>query len=149
MNNNDAVFGHFSEVELANIAALRWDGVRSDVIAQQIGRDRTKVAKVAGFMATQKPMLGRPTYTAAPNPAAHGSVAEILERTAVEYDVSVDALIGSSRKRWISAARQCAMYRLRALGLSYPEIARTLHRGDHTTVMHGVREHARRCGEAA
>lgn len=79
-----------------------------------------------------------------PEPKALADARQMLEDVAEHYGVTVDVLTGNSRGSLAVAARQCAMHRLRGMGLSYPEIARVTGRGDHTTAIHGVRAHEKR-----
>ena len=58
--------------------------------------------------------------------------------------VDIDDVLGPCRRRPVVYARHRAMFICRRhLGLSYPVIGRLFGR-DHTTVMHGVREHGKR-----
>jgi chromosomal replication initiator protein len=63
-----------------------------------------------------------------------------------EHGVTPEMLKGKRQTRPISIARQEAMYRLRQLGLTYPQIGRRLGGRDHATVIYGVRTHAKRNG---
>lgn len=63
----------------------------------------------------------------------------IVEATARCFSLSVDDIIGSSRDEIVCRPRQVAMYLARELTIrSTTEIARSLGRRDHTTVLHGV-----------
>lgn len=65
---------------------------------------------------------------------------EIVRKIAARNEVSVADIMSASRKAPIVAARQMAMYRLRAnLGLSYPAIGKFFNR-DHSTVMHACQK---------
>jgi chromosomal replication initiator protein len=68
------------------------------------------------------------------------TVAEIMDVTAATFGVSVEELVGPSRRRPLVAARQISMYVVRELipDTSYPAIAREFGNRDHTTVMHAV-----------
>lgn len=71
----------------------------------------------------------------------------IIREVAAKYGRTVDELTGPLRWRSIAWARQEAMFRLRnETTLSYPDIGRRLNR-DHTTILHGVRAHAKRMAE--
>lgn len=84
-----------------------------------------------------------------PDPVAvirkkHRSMRQIAELVCMWYGVTIDQLRGQSRMDVCVHPRQCAMYWMRrAGGWSYPQIGRFFGR-DHTTVLHGVREHAKR-----
>ena len=70
---------------------------------------------------------------------------KIVTDTARAYGLSYDDLVGPSRLKEISVSRQEAMYRLRyELRMSYMDIARVLHRDDHTTARHGCIAHGHR-----
>lgn len=69
---------------------------------------------------------------------AHGLL-EIVEATARDHHTTTFAICGRGRQRTVSAARQSAWTRIRALGLSLPEIGALFGR-DHTTVLHGLRK---------
>lgn len=74
----------------------------------------------------------------------------ILQEVAEETDISLDDLLGQSRLKGISHARQYAMWRIRReTNRSLPEIGAFLGGRDHTTVLHGVRMHEKRAAEAA
>lgn len=73
----------------------------------------------------------------------------ILRHVAEETGVSAAELIGQGRKASIVRARQYAMYRMRQeTRQSLPQIGAFLGGRDHTTVLHGVRAHAKRMAEA-
>ena len=57
-----------------------------------------------------------------------------------ETGVTPAQIMGNGRTADVTAARQLAYVKARAMGLSYPEIGRAFGR-DHTTIMHGVRKH--------
>lgn len=70
-----------------------------------------------------------------------GIVAEIAERDGIP----VALLRGAPRTRFISDARQEAMWRMYQTGrFSLPQIGAFLGGRDHTTILHGVRAHAER-----
>ena len=63
----------------------------------------------------------------------------ILDCTSEMFDLSIDDIIGGSRRRPLVTARQVAMYVMReATDLSYPAIAREFGGRDHTTVIYAV-----------
>lgn len=65
----------------------------------------------------------------------------IIEQTAIFYDVKSSDIVGSKRDKQIAMPRQIAMYIMREeLGMSFPQIAYSLGKRDHTTVMHGVKK---------
>jgi chromosomal replication initiator protein len=73
---------------------------------------------------------------------------QILEATALAFDLAVADICGPSRRRPLVAARQTAMYLFRDLTeYSYPAIAREFGDRDHTTVMHAQKKVARLMAE--
>ncbi|HET9689508.1 MAG TPA: chromosomal replication initiator protein DnaA [Acidimicrobiales bacterium] len=63
----------------------------------------------------------------------------ILEATSEMFDIPVDEICGTSRRRPLVNARQVGMYVFRELtDFSYPAIAREFGGRDHTTVIHAV-----------
>lgn len=67
----------------------------------------------------------------------------ILLVAAKSFDLGPKDILGDSRKRPVAYARHYAMWLLRELGYSLPEIGRQLRR-DHSSVLFGVRAHAAR-----
>lgn len=73
-------------------------------------------------------------------PASMLSVEIIQERVSEHFRVSVTDLKSHRRDRWITLARQIAMYLSRTLAEnSFPSIAEKFGGRDHSTVMHAVR----------
>jgi chromosomal replication initiation ATPase DnaA len=75
----------------------------------------------------------------------------IIRAVAAAHGLTFSQMISQRRQRNITRARQHAMWELREhTSLSYPQIARLLGRGDHTTALHGCRAHEARLarGEA-
>lgn len=72
------------------------------------------------------------------------TMADIIERVSLETGIPIAELKSPGRRRPITYARQDFMARARATGrFSFAQIGRFLGR-DHTTIVHGVRAHARR-----
>ena len=72
---------------------------------------------------------------------------EILHAVARKHNIPVDWILSERRSGPIVLARQEAMYRIyEETTLSLPGIGSRLNR-DHTTVLHGIRAHAKRIGE--
>jgi len=64
---------------------------------------------------------------------------QVLNIVASFYDVSLDALVGNSRKKELVLPRQIAMFLMREeLRSSFPNIGQELGGRDHTTAMHAV-----------
>ena len=63
---------------------------------------------------------------------------QILKGVSHYFNISLDELIGQSRKKEYVEPRQIAMYFLRdILNMSYPSIGEKLGKRDHTTIIHG------------
>lgn len=61
-----------------------------------------------------------------------------------EHGADFDEVCGDRRFQHLVLIRQEIFYRIRVeLGMSYPEIGKRFNR-DHTTILHGVRRHAKR-----
>ena len=83
-------------------------------------------------------------------PAARYSAgaAEVFDFTAMTFSISREEILAPDRSRQFSRPRMAAYWLTReVLGLSYPQIARAAKRRDHTTILHGCRETARRLAE--
>ncbi len=68
----------------------------------------------------------------------------ILYEVATRHNMTVDEVIGRDRRPRYIRARQEAMYLLRQAGYSYPQVGRFVGGRDHTTALHGERQHAAR-----
>ena len=74
---------------------------------------------------------------------------ELVLQVSAKYGVPPVQIMGRSRKPKISVARQEAYWLVRhVMGLSYPSIAIYFGR-DHSTIIHGVQQHEKRCGKKA
>ena len=66
---------------------------------------------------------------------------KLIEIVARYYDVPIDGLVGSSRKKELVGPRQIAMYLLREeVDASYPAIGQDMGGRDHTTAMHAYQK---------
>jgi chromosomal replication initiator protein len=64
---------------------------------------------------------------------------QVLNIVSSFYDISLDAIVGDSRKKELVVPRQIAMFLMREeLRSSYPNIGQELGGRDHTTAMHAV-----------
>lgn len=84
-----------------------------------------------------KEVLGKGSSRGAkkPNPK------QIIEKTAAHFDLRVIDIMSTKRDREIVVPRQVAMYIMREeYNISFPIIARSLNKKDHTTVIHGVKK---------
>ena len=70
---------------------------------------------------------------------------------ATKHGISFSDLVSHRREKTLVRARHEAMWRLRRnTRLSLPQIAKILGKRDHTTIMHGIRQHEKRLmGEIA
>ena len=69
----------------------------------------------------------------------------VVREVAEAHGITVDDLIGPRKTRRASMPRQEAMYRMRnETPLSYPEIGARLGGRDHSSIIHGVKAHAKR-----
>ena len=74
------------------------------------------------------------------NPKKAGLTSKRLIKTIAEfYDISIESILGTSRKRGLVVPRQIAMFLMREeLRASYPNIGQDIGGRDHTTAMHAV-----------
>ncbi len=74
------------------------------------------------------------------------TMSSILDAVSLRYGVSIADLKGPARYRTIAWPRQEAMWRMVETGrVSLPQIGAFLNR-DHTTILHGWRQHGKRNG---
>lgn len=70
---------------------------------------------------------------------------QILRDTANKYGLTVEDLTGPCRRRYVAWPRQEAMWLARQYtSMSLPEIGRRLGGRDHTSIIHGERQHEKR-----
>lgn len=73
------------------------------------------------------------------------SIATIIRETAAKHEIAVAEVIGPSRKPHAVAARFEALYRCASeTPHSYEEMGRAMGDRDHKTVLHAIRQHAKR-----
>lgn len=73
---------------------------------------------------------------------------QLISTVADFYDISIDGLIGSSRKRELVVPRQITMYLMREeIKSSYPNIGQEIGGRDHTTAMHAYMKITREMNE--
>jgi chromosomal replication initiation ATPase DnaA len=63
---------------------------------------------------------------------------------ALRHGLTRQDIMGRSKARHISIARQHCYWHFRQKDMSYPQIARAMGLADHTTVIHGVKMHIAR-----
>ena len=102
-----------------------------------------KPRDVIHVMTPPKPVEAPEPFPDTVLPTSHWRV--IVREVCEKYGIPVVDLYSDRRARHIVHARQEAMYRIRhETTLSYPQIGLRLGRKHHTTVYHGVLEHAKR-----
>ncbi|MEM7730508.1 MAG: helix-turn-helix domain-containing protein [Pseudomonadota bacterium] len=102
--------------------------------------------KILGLAPRQQRELKR--VPAAPQPYTTPTVRAVLQDVLTRHPgVEARDILGPRRQRAIVIARQEVMHHLRERGWSFPWIGAALGR-DHTSVVHGVRAHAKRMAEA-
>jgi chromosomal replication initiation ATPase DnaA len=75
-----------------------------------------------------------------------GGARKIAHDTALDYGLTFEEMISLRRDRHIVRARHHAMWKMKKnTDRSLPQIGRILGDRDHTTVLHGVRAHEKRC----
>lgn len=83
----------------------------------------------------------KPVTTEAPAPAIVAALPvvrpprDVLDDACRTYGVTIDALVGPCRSRWLTKARTAAAIELRALGLSLADIGGILNR-HHTSILY-------------
>lgn len=78
-------------------------------------------------------------------PSASRSIRSILKECADKHGISYDEIVSNRRQRNLVIARQEAMWRCKAeTTATYPQIAMAIGHRDHTTILHGVRQHEKR-----
>ena len=64
---------------------------------------------------------------------------QVIEKTAQHYQISINDILSPKRDQGVVLPRQVAMYLMRQeLHVSFPKIARSLNRKDHTTAIHSI-----------
>jgi len=71
-------------------------------------------------------------------------VARIFNDVLGRYRLTKQEMLSACQKRGLVRARQDLMWQLRQIGMSYPQIARTAGRTDHSTAVHAVKRHQER-----
>lgn len=94
------------------------------------------------------PVIRPPVFTPPPIPKPPRADARLSTRilydVATRHNMTVQEMIGKDRRPRYTRARQEAMYLLRQAGYSYPQVGRFVGGRDHTTALHGERQHAAR-----
>lgn len=146
--------------DLGFIQAQRAKGVPISAIARMIGRNDADVAAIAAMI--QAPAARKPYRPPSPKQARPRRTPrrpsrrvlpkgfsvkafEVVSKVAAFYGVTVDEMIGPSRKKAIAEIRQEAYHALYETGrYSLPTIGGYFGGRDHTTIMHGIRSHKAR-----
>lgn len=116
---------------------------------------------VSGIRERGEPMVAERKYVTAPCPTCEGhgliqfeepqaaegrEVQQILVDIAVAHGVTIGDLVGPSRVKAVSEARQEAMYRIRQRDVTLKATGWYLGKRDHSTVLHGIKVHCERNG---
>lgn len=159
--------GRLSDEEVLFVARHHYRGASGQAIARMLNRP---VIDVEAIRARLDPLETRHPVLApdpSPEPIAEPVVVKlqttVLEQVTIGsvaiqvggyYRISIDELRGPARTKEIVEARQAAFYSCREVRLenglprwSLPQIGRWFGGRDHTTVLHGVRQHKKRLAE--
>lgn len=85
--------------------------------------------------------IPRPVSTSEPAPPAVVAMppvrppADVLASVCASYGVTIDAIVGPIRSKWLTKARTAAAIELRALGLSLADIGGILNR-HHSSILY-------------
>lgn len=124
-----------SDVEF--ILQKRREGIPDGALARMMGRSQSDVQTVAKAVAPPVPARERPYFSP--------GMEAIARRVSLRHGLKMADLMGQSRKHAIAHVRQEAMSECREAGnWSYPQIGAFFGGRDHTTIIHGVRQHAKR-----
>ncbi len=123
---SDEILTHVANVILSNVREL--EGALNRIVAfHQLNNSQPTLESVRSVLTG---LEGR-------RRGASLSPKQVITGVAAFFDISVDDLQGSSRKKELVVPRQIAMYLMREeLSSSYPLIGQELGRRDHTTAMH-------------
>lgn len=117
------------------------DRIRPTGSDQPIGSDQPD--QPIGSDQSDQPTVSDQPIPKPPKATARLST-RILYEVATRHNMTVDEMIGRDRRPRYIRARQEAMYLLRQAGYSYPQVGRFVGGRDHTTALHGERQHAAR-----
>lgn len=119
-------------------SALAWSIAQTELL--RIQPTVREIGKMLGKINKKERMFGLPQN--APEITV-STPAEMIELVAKHFNLSIDAICGTSRKKEFATPRQIAMYLARKiLGCGLAEIAQNFDR-DHSTVLHSVRKISR------
>lgn len=94
---------------------------------------------------TERPFKNRMGLRAPEIPSIKGVIHEVCDRHGISYP----EMVGPRRQGFIVAARQEAMWECaKRTGASLPQIGFALGKRHHTTIIHGIRKHQERMGQA-
>jgi chromosomal replication initiator protein len=81
-------------------------------------------------------------------PARRPSIRDIQRLICERHQLTMTELLGAMHSRYIAWPRQEAYWLCaKETGASLPQIGRAFGDRDHTTVLHGIRQHKKRMGE--
>lgn len=130
--------------------AKRAAGVSDSAIARMIGVNPAELLRIPSVPAgVEAGHADRVTLSRWQGPARANSMAAILAGVATKHGLTVAEMKGPGRARRVAWPRQEAMWLIYLTGrYSRPQIGRFLGNRDHTTVLHGCREHEKRMAQA-
>lgn len=147
--------GGLTSYEADFIRAKTEAGVPLSAVSRMLGRNIESLRDHAAEIEPRGVVFVTPTPVGPRDPldGVPKAAREVILAAADLVSLPVGVLVGRHQGRLETLARQHAMYQLRRVkdargrpAYSYATIARFLRRDDHTTVMHGIRAHATRCG---
>lgn len=145
----------------SDLEPLMRPGVRltAAAVSRMVGRTEAEVAPLLVLVAP-KVCLALPAPARRPPPPPIIAFSDLhiprapwritAGMVAMKHGLSLADLIGPSRRRKVARPRQEAFAAVQEKhGYSLPKIGRLFGGRDHTTVLHGIREHAKRVAAAA
>lgn len=103
---------------------------------------QTAMVNIACAMPAVRAVIPSPPPVTDDVPQGRVSAREVIAFVGDKFGLSASDMVSVRRPRNIARPRQIAMYAVHHLcpHMSYPAIAKLLNRGDHTTIIHGVRK---------
>ena len=120
----------------------KWTPERDACVSEMFaaGHDRKAIAKVIGC--TLPAISARICSLDLCHPCPNGDPTQIIREVAATHKLTTEEIKHRVRRRPIVYARQAAFARLyEETGLSLPGVARVMGGWDHSTVLHGIRQH--------
>lgn len=143
IRNRKKAFVNLSDKE-TRILNLRISGKTYAEIGDLNGVSRERIRQI--LRDTIIKLEGKPTIIPSvkglsKNNLDYKSIDTIFAKAVEFYGISKGDILSKSRKASFVFSRHMIIYSIRKnLNISYPEIAKIMHRGDHTTIMHAYRK---------